>query len=202
MASVEALVIGTIRSTKSCNRSALHLPSKIPVSTQVSFRILLIHRQGNLLLPSPSVSTLTISSTFLKILPSKLCSAVCWLNNAKSISWVLLSGSLEFISHGESRLPLLQSISINRVLLPILLKASFKTPAMRPLLPRLTVPVCPLTPSLPRRTTTILLHNFGGQPPTKVLSEVLAGSHALYVLIFPPFTPFWPHIATNLLLAT
>jgi hypothetical protein len=45
MASVEAPVTGMIKSTPSLSESALPLPLKIPVSTQVSFRILLIHHQ-------------------------------------------------------------------------------------------------------------------------------------------------------------
>jgi hypothetical protein len=78
----------------------------------------------------------------------KLFSVVSWLSDARWISWAWLNGFWEFILHGESRQTLPQFISINRVLVPILLEASFKNPAMRPLLPRHTVPVCPLTPLL------------------------------------------------------
>ena len=137
-----------IKSTQFSSLSVSNLLSKTHACTLVLFKTLLTLHWRNLLHLLPFDSMATTSFTSLRTLPLKLFSVVSWLSDARWISWAWLNGFWEFILHGESRQTLPQFISINRVLVPILLEASFKNPAMRPLLPRHTVPVCPLTPLL------------------------------------------------------
>jgi len=100
------------------------------LSTLVLFRILLtLHRQ-NLLHLLPLASMLMTSFTSLKTLQSKLYYVVSCLSDVKWMSWAWLNGSWAFILFCASRPPQSQFIPINRVLLPILLRASFKVDGM------------------------------------------------------------------------
>jgi hypothetical protein len=198
MASAKALIIGIIKSTQFSSLSVSHLLSKTPACTLVSFRILLILCQRNLLHLLPLDSRSMTLFTSLKTLLFKLSSAVFWVNNAKWISWEWLNGSWVFILHGVSHPTLFWIISINQVLLPIWSKASFKIPGMLLLLPHLTVLVYQLTPLPPPQMTTILRLNFDVRPHTKVSLVVLVGCQALSALIFLLFTPSLLLIAINL----
>ncbi len=68
----------------------------------------------------------------------------------------VVNGSWVFILHGVSHPTPFRFISINQVLLPIWLKASFKIPGMLLLLPHLTVLVHLLTPLPPPQMTTTI----------------------------------------------
>ena len=191
MASAEVPVIGMImiRSTQYSSLSVSNLLSNTPACTLVLFGILLtLHRQ-NLLHLVPLASMSMTSCTSLKTLLSKLYSVVSWLSSARWISWAWWNGFWEFTLHGASRPTPSWFISIKRVSLQILSRASFEHPTMWPLLPHLTVPVCPLTQLLLPLMTMILLLNFDIRLPTKAVTVVPVGSPLPPVLISLWFTP-------------
>ena len=131
------------------------------------FRILLtLHRQNLLhLLPLASMSMTLCTSQ--KTLPSKLSSAVCWPNAAKSTLWASWSGFLAFISRGDSPLTRFQFISINLASPPISSRAFSKIPGTQLLRLLLTGLAYPLIQLLRRRMWMILQLNYVAQPLTK-----------------------------------
>ena len=202
MASDAVLDTGIIKSMLSSSPLALLIPLKTPAFTQVSSKILRTHPQRTQLPLSHSASISMTLFIFLKIRPSNLSSVVSWPGTVRWILWMLLHGSLGFTSHGASLLLWSRFISTSLVLLPILSKASFKTPATSLIWQHPTALVSLSIPLPPLWMTMTLRLNCVERQHTKVSLGVSVGSLARLVLISRLFILSLRHIATSLRLDT
>jgi hypothetical protein len=141
---------------------------RTPASTQDSFRIQITHPVNSRHLLFSLVFMLMTLSTSWRTLPSRFCFPTFYLSNAKLTSWVLLSGSWEFIFLGVSHFLQLLCTLINWVLQQIWLKASSLTHTILPSRLHLIVQEYPSTQSCLHLTMMTPLLKSGVKKPNRV----------------------------------